>query len=405
MKLWLWPLAATLVLQTTSAFLQRAVPTLGPVLTAEAGVAATAIGHFAALNTVGSIAFLLAGAPLIRRAGAVRTLQLGTLCSALGILLVLAPNPITLIVASLFIGVGYGPSPPAGSEILQRYAPKHRRSLIFSIKQAGVPAGGVLAGLILPLFAGADWRLAILTAAAIALISIAVVQPIRAEVDRDRDRSQPLSLFTFVSPTNLIAPLRALTLSPDLPRLTIASIAFAVAQGVVFAFFVTYAVTELNISLAAAGAIFAVMQATGIAGRILLGWVADRAGSALSTLICLSMASAATTAMLALSTAAWPAWSIAIVASVAGVTVASWNGIYLAEVARMAPPLHIAEATAGSTLVCFLGYVIGPTGFALIVEASQSYRLGFGLVAALSLSAVLILWPLMRSSSAPAAAE
>jgi MFS family permease len=405
MKLWLWPLAATLVLQTMSAFLQRAMPTLGPVLTGEAGVAPSSIGHFAALNTVGSIAFLLVGAPLIRRAGAIRTLQLGTLCSALGILIVLWPNPLTLVLGSILIGVGYGPSPPAGSDILQRYAPKHRRALIFSIKQAGVPLGGVLAGLVLPLFAGADWRLAILTAAGLGLLSVVIVQPVRSEVDHGRDERQALSFGAFLSPSNLIAPFRALALSPALPRLASASIMFAVAQGVLFAFFVTYAVTELRLSLAVAGAIFAVMQATGIGGRILLGWVADWVGSALSTLICLTLASAFTTAMLAASTVLWPAWTIVLIAAVAGITVGSWNGIFLAEVARVSPAGHIPAATAGATLVCFLGYVLGPACFALIVEISQSYRLGFALVVALSLSAVPILWPLLRSEPRPAAAE
>jgi MFS family permease len=405
MKLWLWPLAATLVLQTMSAFLQRAMPTLGPVLTGEAGLAPSTIGHFAALNTVGSIAFLVIGAPLIRRAGAIRTLQLGALCSALGILIVLWPTPLTLVVGSLLIGVGYGPSPPAGSDVLQRYAPKHRRALIFSIKQAGVPAGGALAGLLLPLVAGADWRLAILTAAVLALLSVMLVQPVRGEVDRGRDERQPLTARAFLSPANLIAPFKALTLSPALPRLAAASILFAVAQGVLFAFFVTYAVTELRLSLAAAGAIFAVMQATGIGGRILLGWVADWVGSALSTLICLSLASALTTATLAAGTALWPAWTIALVAGVAGITVGSWNGIFLAEIARVSPSSHIAAATAGATLVCFLGYVLGPACFALVVDASQSYRLGFALVVALSLSAVPILWPLLRSEPRAAAAE
>jgi MFS family permease len=405
MKLWLWPLAATLVLQTMSAFLQRAMPTLGPVLTGEAGLAASTIGHFAALNTVGSIAFLLIGAPLIRRAGAIRTLQLGTLCSAVGILLVLWPHPLTLIVGSLLIGVGYGPSPPAGSDILHRYAPKHRRALIFSIKQAGVPLGGVLAGLVLPLFAAADWRLAILTAAGLGLLSVAIVQPVRGNVDRERDNRQALSFGAFLSPSNFIAPFRALALSPALPRLAAASIMFAVAQGVLFAFFVTYGVTDLGLSLAAAGAIFAIMQATGIGGRVLLGWVADRAGSALSTLICLTLASALTTAMLAASTALWPTWTIVLLAGVAGITVGSWNGIFLAEVARVSPPGHIPAATAGATLVCFLGYVLGPTLFALIVEAAQSYRLGFALVTALSLAAAPILWPLLRSELRPAAAE
>ncbi len=39
----------------------------------------------------------------------------------------------------------------------------------------------------------------------------------------------------------------------------------------------------------------------------------------------------------------------------------------MAEMAQLAPPAMIADATSGSTLVVFLGYVIGPTLFAAAV--------------------------------------
>jgi MFS family permease len=62
-----------------------------------------------------------------------------------------------------------------------------------------------------------------------------------------------------------------------------------------------------------------------------------------------------------------PLWWIATLAAIAGFFGASWNGIYLAEVARLAAPGGVADATAGSTMLCFMGYVIGPTLFAAAV--------------------------------------
>ncbi|WP_417276298.1 hypothetical protein [Castellaniella sp.] len=44
-----------------------------------------------------------------------------------------------MTVGALLIGLGYGPITPA-----------HRMSFVFSIKQTGVPLGGVLAGLVVP---------------------------------------------------------------------------------------------------------------------------------------------------------------------------------------------------------------------------------------------------------------
>src|SRR3954449_9024046 len=91
MTICLWPLLATVLLQIMSAFLTRALPTLAPILTMQAGVSATAVGHYSALNTIGSVVFLIMGAPLIRRLGPVRTLQLGVACSGIGGVLVAAP--------------------------------------------------------------------------------------------------------------------------------------------------------------------------------------------------------------------------------------------------------------------------------------------------------------------------
>jgi MFS family permease len=39
----------------------------------------------------------------------------------------------------------------------------------------------------------------------------------------------------------------------------------------------------------------------------------------------------------------------------------------MAEIAGLAPPKRIADATSGSTLVVFLGYVAGPSLFAAAV--------------------------------------
>mgnify|MGYP003347142796 CR=1 FL=1 len=69
-------------------------------------------------------------------------------CGFLGIgfLEFLVPALVTsALYTALLLGIGYGPMPPAGSRILAATAPKQHRSLIFSIKQAGAPAGGAIA--------------------------------------------------------------------------------------------------------------------------------------------------------------------------------------------------------------------------------------------------------------------
>lgn len=133
------------------------------------------------------------------------------------------------------------------------------------------------------------------------------------------------------------------------------------------------------------------MQASGIGGRIFLGWISDRVGSGIKTLKVVGIVSAATTVALAMTTTAWPFWALATLAAIAGVTVSSWNGVQIAEVARTAPPGLVSETAAGATILIFIGYVVGPAGFAAVIAATGRYDLAYLIVAALALLAVAAL--------------
>jgi len=382
-RLWLKVLAATLLLQAVSAFLTRVAPTIAPHLMSEVGLPASAIGHLSAVGTLGSMAFLLAGAPLIRRAGSIRILQIGTAVAAIGSLLFLLPHAAAAVAAVLLIGLGYGPSPAAGSDILQRYSPAARRSLIFSIKQAGVPIGGVLAGLVLPpailAFGVAG---AVACCVLISVVAMAVVQPLRAEVDAERQTGQRIDLASVFAADNLMAPLRAVVRSPALARVALAGACFAVGQGIWFAFLVTFMVLQLGYSLERAGIVFAVMQVTGVIGRIVLGWTADRLDSGALVLMGAGAASALCSASLAIADRSWPLAAIVALSALAGVAVSSWNGVQVAEVVRLSPAAEIHTTVAGATMVIFIGYVVGPILFALLLASTGRYDAGFLAVAA-----------------------
>ena len=378
------PLAVAIASQSVVAFLSRVVPTLAPVLIVEAAVAPSFIGYLAAFGTAGSILFYLAGMPLVRRLGPVRIMQFGMLLAAAGTALLAAPVGLVLALGSILIGIGYAPSTPAGSDVLQRFAPKRHRVLLFSIKQAGVPLGGVLAGVMLPPLTLIDWRLAILASVLIPLLVTLAIQPLRARVDRDRAREQDLSVAAFLAPDNLALPVKALRLSPRIPPIVLAAFCLAAAQGASFAFLVTFFVASIGLDLTAAGLMFSIVQVTGIFGRIVLGGLADRLGSAVGTLCVTAVSSAATTAILALAAPDWSFWALVALAGVSGVTISSWNGLMLAEIAAAVPPAVVAEATSGTTLLVFLGYVAGPVMFSLILSASDSYAYAFLALSALT---------------------
>src|SRR5271163_2928213 len=107
------------------------------------------------------------------------------------------------------MGGGYGPSPPAGSRILAATAPKQHRTLIFSIKQAGAPAGGALAGLILaPIAARFGWHVALLASMAIGLTAAAAITPLRRRLDIEREPDRDIGIRALFNRRNLMQPVR-----------------------------------------------------------------------------------------------------------------------------------------------------------------------------------------------------
>jgi MFS family permease len=380
---WIGALYATLLMQTVAAFLGQSLTVVAPLITRDAGMSPEAIGHLSALVAAGTALFLLLGGPFLTRWGPVRSLQIGALVSAGAILLAGFGTASALLVASLFLGIGYGPSPPAGSRILAATAPPRHRALIFSVKQAGAPLGGAAAGLILtPISTSYGWMAGVLVAVVIALAAAASIQPFKAELDAERDPTQKLNLHVVFQRQTWLAPMVALTHHPALPPLTVLAVSFAVVQGCLFSFTVTWLTITHGLSLVQAGGVFATMLFSGVVARIVLGWIADRMGRPMRHLMVQSVAAAIATAAFGAMPDDLPLSAVHLLAGLTGFLAASWNGIYLSEVARLAPPSEISAATAGSSLFTFLAYLFAPVGFALLVSLSGSWTLAFIVCAA-----------------------
>lgn len=388
---WLVPLLMTLAVQSAASFLIRLPPIVAPILFQDRGIGSTAIGYLSGIGMIGSMAFLLLGGPLMARVGSVRTLQLGLVGGALGAAMIAVPSTALLVFGVFLMGLGYGPSVPASSDILRRAAPPNRQALVFSIKQSGVPIGGMIGGAILPPLIGIGGLAACLVASGLVALVVAIaIEPIRSRVEPEAASGAPLTLRSFVSAETLTGPIRALLDTEGLVRLALTGLTLAVSQGVWLAFFVTIFVDKIGLSLVAAGTLFAIMQAAGIVGRIALGWVADRIGSAVLTLKAATALSAICTLVLALVGTQTP-WPVLVALSiVAGATVTGWNGVQVSEVARLSPPGRLREAVAGATMLLFSGYVVAPAIFALAVEATGSYTGPLIAVAVLTAASVLL---------------
>ena len=178
-----------------------------------------------------------------------------------------------------------------------------------------------------------------------------------------------------------------------LSRLAAFSFAFSAMQMCLAAYLVTYLNTALGYSLLAAGLALSVAQAGGVIGRVLWGYVADRWLGAQRMLAIV----AAIMAVCALGTAGLqagvPQPLVLALLGAFGASATGWNGVYLAEVARLSPPGMASAATGGSLAITFFGVVLGPLLFGAISGAFGSYRAGY---IAFAIPVALSAWQLLR---------
>src|SRR5690606_33841238 len=157
------------------------------------------------------------------------------------------------------------------------------------------------------------------------------------------------------------------------------------------AFLVTFLVTQLDYSLSRAGVVFATMQAATFAGRMAMGWLADRLHSGIAVMRIVSIGGFAITAWLAFADASWPFWLILLISAISGVGVSGWNGVNLSEVTTRAPRHLIGEASAGAIVVVMTGHILGPSAFALLLGVTGRFDIAFIAAGAMSLFALALI--------------
>lgn len=382
-------LGVTLAIQAMVAMALLTLPAMAPAVAQAVGISAVYIGVYVAVVYSGAIIASLAAGAAVARFGAIRVSQAGLLLCAAGLMLSMLGSPGAIALGAFLIGVGYGPVTPASSHLLALTTPPERMSLVFSIKQTGVPLGGALAGAIVPgLQHLVGWQGALLAVAAASLACAAVAQPLRAELDADRDAARPMVLGHLGRPISL-----ALS-HPGLRLLAGCSFVFSIAQLSLTTYLVTYLTDTLSYGLVAAGLALSVSQFGGIGGRVFWGWVSDRGLGARRTLALLAALMVGLSAATALLHPGMPDLLVLGILLLFGASAIGWNGVYLAEVARQAPPGQAGLATGGTLAITFLGVVLGPPLFGALSGLFGSYRAGF---AALALPTALCLVALLRT--------
>jgi MFS family permease len=381
------PLTITLAIQSMVAMALLTLPAMAPAAAKALATSPAYLGIYVAVAYVGAMLASLSSGAAVARYGAIRVSQAGLLLCAAGLALCAVPSLPVVAAGAFLVGIGYGPVTPASSHLLSRTTPAHRMSLVFSIKQTGVPVGGVLAGAIVPsLQSFAGWQQALLAVAAANVLCAIVAQPLRKVFDADRDRSHRFIGGQFLRPIHLVLS------QPALRMLAGCSFVFSIAQLSLMTYLVTYLTDSLAYGLIAAGALLSISQVGAVLGRVAWGYASDRWFGARRMLAMLASLMALSSIATALLPAQAPGLLVMAVLFVFGASAVGWNGVYLAEVARQAPPGTAGMATGGTLTFTFLGVVLGPPLFGLVSGAFGSYRAGYlALTLPLALCAIALL--------------
>ena len=372
--------AITLAIQALASLVIFTPPVLAPVAGMEVGVAASAVGVATALIYISSTFAALMSGGVIGRFGPMRVSQLSLILCAGGIALMVSANAWLIGVGALIIGLGYGPVTPSSSAILAERVPPNLRAFIFSLKQTGVPIGGAIAGAMIPaLMLSLGWKTAALATSAMCIALAILIQPWRRAVDAGSRAPDTRAKLGLRATMQLVLSHRRLR------EMALASLTYSGMQMCLGSFMVVFLHDRVGFGVGSAGAVLAAAMITGIVGRIVWGVVADRWIKPRMLLGLLGCAMSLAAFAVAAITSSWPLALVFAVSVVYGGTAVGWNGVYLAEVARIAPPGQAAAATGASLAMTYFGVVALPLMFWAIVHFTGSYAVAFAAVGALTL--------------------
>lgn len=378
-------------MQSVAACANVTLPAIAPKLAEALGIDASWIGYQVSLLFGSAVVSATFGGGLVSRLGPARTAQLASLLCIAGMLLATIPTLASILASTLLCGLALGLVNPGAAQVIVRFTPPRHRNLIFSIKQSGVPVGGVIVGLTAPAIAvGFGWQWSVLPAIAVAAAVLVLMQWVHPLWDSERVRGAPLlgTRGGGIGAVWRLRPLRWLALS---------GFCFAFIQRCVLTFLVSYLYLVAGYSLIEAGALLALYQGAGGLTRPIWGVIADRTAGP-PVLIALTTCTILTCIALFWLDASWSPLLVTLIVAVLGATSFGWNGVYHAEATRIAPAGNIAMITAGTSSFAYAGVLAGPALFALGYQLSGSYPAMFGSLALTASAGLVFLIASMRAA-------
>lgn len=342
------------------------------------GLSRLQVGLVVTTLTLGYALFLLPVGAITDRVGERRTLSLGLVGLAAGAVFVAgAPSYALLLLAVFLLGSVYSTAMPGTNKAVYDGIQPGRQNTAMGIKQVGVTGGSGVSALLVTGLAGyLFWEAGFLIAAGLGF-AVAVAF---AVLYRGADGG-PTSPPDF----------RGLARNRPYVLLVAAGLFLGAMLFTTTGYTVLYVEEFVGAPVAFAGAVLAVVQLFGSAGRLLGGWLSDRLPGDPQTRIggILLVQTAASAALfLAVGRTATPT-AAAVGFAVLGFFALGFTGVYYSCMATLVPADQMGSATAGCQLALTSGALFAPPAFGHLAD-TLSYRAGWTLLAGLCVVAAVL---------------
>lgn len=292
-----------------------------------------------------------------------------------------------LLFVLLLIGMFYSVSQPGGNKVILKWFRKENRGLAMGIRQAGIPIGGALAGVLIPfLTVQYNMTYAINSIACICIMGGVLFFVFYKEPYVQEEARKGHNNISFWM------ELKVVICKKELYPIYITGICMISLQMVLVGHFMKFLAGEQSITSIVAGTVFSVMFFSGMIGRIALAAISDvlYKGNRRIPLFIAVCASIGLILLLVMNIHTIMSGVLYSVSALLGFFSIGWFSLFIAEVAELASEESVGITVSVALTLNQIAIIVAPVLFGYIVD-EKGYAYAYAwlcIVVLLSISAV-----------------
>ncbi|ATI54133.1 MFS transporter [Bacillus cereus] len=292
-----------------------------------------------------------------------------------------------LLFVLLLIGMFYSVFQPGGSKVILKWFPKENRGLAMGIRQAGIPIGGALAGVLIPfLTVQYNMTYAINSIACICIIGGVLFFVFYKEPYVEEEARKGHIKISFWM------ELKVVICKKELYPIYITGICMISLQMVLVGHFMKFLAGEQSITSIVAGTVFSVMFFSGMIGRIALAAISDvfYKGNRRIPLFIAVCASIGLILLLVMNIHTITSGVLYSISALLGFFSIGWFSLFIGEVAELASEESVGITVSVALTLNQIAIIVAPVLFGYIVDEKGYMYAWLCIVLLLSISAVSV---------------